>query len=186
MAGNAQRVRRTRRGRRRTDDHQGRRPDPVDVEVTVLVDANASGAAAERQEEVTAHIEQLEAAGVLEATSIVAWQDADVGARYDEFRGAVGDASLDLFFEELADVDALDVPHVCVTLREDDSLTGLYPRTKDGDDQTVEDCLRVLRTGDGAENVERDSDLDVESIDVEDDESATAAVKRSGDVAKAD
>ena len=160
--------------------------EPIDAEVTAFVDANATGAAAERQAEVTAELERLEAAGVLDAASVVAWQDADVGARFEEFRDAVGDASLEPFFEELADGNALDVPHVCVALRQGDSLTGLYPRREDGDDRTVDDCLRALRTGDGAENVEHAPDLDVEYIDVEDEESATAEVDGSGDVAKAD
>ena len=158
---------------------------PIDAEVTVYVDANASGAAAERQETVVEELERLEAAGVVDAPSVVTWQDADVGARFEEFRDAVGDAPLEPFFEELADGEALDVPHVCVTLREEGSLAGLYPRTKGGDDRTVEDCLRALRTGDGAENVETAPDLDVGSIDV-DDEAATAEIEQSGDAAKAD
>lgn len=160
--------------------------EPIDAEVTVFVDANASGAAAERQEEVAVELERLEAAGVIDAPSVVTWQDADVGARFEEFRDAVGEASLEPFFEELAEGNALDVPHVCIALREDESLTGLYPRTKDGDDQTVEDCLRALRTGDDPENVENVPDRPDETFDVEDDESATAEIEQSSDVAKAD
>ncbi|QLD88885.1 hypothetical protein HWV07_07515 [Natronomonas salina] len=160
--------------------------DPVDAEVTVFLDANASGAAADRQDDVTAEFERLEAAGVIDAPSVVTWQDADVGARFNEFRDAVGGGSLDPFFEELADGNALDVPHVCIALRSDGSLTGLYPRTADGDEQTVEDCLRALRTGDHAENVEYGPDRSVKSVDVRDDESATAEIEQSSDAAKAD
>ena len=160
--------------------------DPVEAEVTVFLDANASGAAAERQDDVTAALERLEAAGVIDAPSIVTWQDADVGARFDEFQDAVGDTPLEPFFEERADGNALDVPHVCVALRTDGSLTGLYPRTTEGDDQTVEDCLRALRTGDDAENVENVPGRPDETFDVEDEESATAEIEQSSDAAKAD
>lgn len=160
--------------------------DPVDAEVTVFLDANASGVAADRQDDVTAELDRLEAAGVIDDPSVVTWQDADVGARFDEFRDAVGGDSLEPFFEELADGNALDVPHVCVALRTNGSLTGLYPRTTEGDDQTVEDCLRALRTGDDAENVENVSDRTDETFEVEDEESATAEIEQSSDAAKAD
>jgi hypothetical protein len=35
----------------------------------------------------------------------------------------------------------------------DDELTGVYPRSKDGSEQRVEDCLRALASGDRVRNV---------------------------------
>lgn len=126
---------------------------PLDAEMTVYVDGNASDDAAERQANVAAEFERLEAAGVLQTVSIVAWQDVDAGVCYEEFREAVGVADLAPFFEELADGNAIDVPHVCVAIRDDDELTGLYPRLNRGTEQTVEDCFRALASGDRVENV---------------------------------
>ena len=125
----------------------------LDADVTVYVNANVSGGAVDRQERAAEEFRRLESAGVLRDASVVTWQEADALARHREFRDAVGEASLAPFFEELADGNALDVPAVCVAIREEGELTGLYPRVRDGAEQTVEDCLRALASGDRVRNV---------------------------------
>ena len=123
------------------------------ADVTVYVDVNATGEPARRQKRVAEEFRRLESAGVVWSASVLSWQDVDAGALYDKFRDAVGEESLAPFFEELAGGNALDVPKVCVAVRDGDELTGVYPRTKDGAEQGVEDCLRALASGDRVRNV---------------------------------
>lgn len=124
----------------------------LEADVVVYVDDTATGADADRQLEVIQAIDRLESAGVLTDTAIVSWQDSDVGAIFDEFRDATGD-SLAPHFEAMAGGDSIDVPKICIAIRRGDELTGLYPRRKNGTDQSVRDCIRALCNGDRVENL---------------------------------
>lgn len=125
----------------------------LEGDATIYVDDAASGSDKKRQEKILEEFDRLQAAGVLEATTVVTWQDADAMARYEEFADTAGETSLEPFFETLAEGNALDVPAVCVAIYDDETLTGLYPTTANGVEQHVEDCLRALSSGDCVENV---------------------------------
>lgn len=160
--------------------------DPIKGRVTAYVDASATDAA-DRRTRLQAEFDRLEKAGVVAEATVTTWQDTDVLARYDEFADAVGGAALEPHFESLAGGNAIDVPSVCIEVRDgDDTLTGLYPRSDDGDEATVEDGLRALRTGDGVENVDNAPTLTVEALDSDDDEPTGEEPERPGRVAKAD
>lgn len=123
----------------------------LEAGLTVYVDDGATGGEADRQVEILQAIDRLESAGVLTDTEIVAWEDCDAGAVYDEFAAATED-SLEPHYEERDD-DSIDVPSVCIVIRCDGELTGLYPRRKNGTEQTVGDCIRALCNGDRVENL---------------------------------
>lgn len=124
----------------------------LEADVTVYVDDTATDDVADRQLEVIQAIDRLESAGVLTGTAIVSWQDCDVNSVFAAFEAAAGD-SLSPHVGSTDGGDATDVPPVCVAIRRDGELTGLYPRRKNGTDQTVEDCIRALCSGDRVENL---------------------------------
>lgn len=128
--------------------------EDFDGDVTVYVNESVSGEARTRQRSVIDEFDRLQAAGVIDDVTVVAWQDADVVSYYEEFADAIGEADLEPFFERQGDGNAFELPDVCFAVREDDDLTGLYPRTRNGTDQSVEDGLRALRSGDRVENVQ--------------------------------
>lgn len=124
----------------------------LEAALTVYVDNSATGDAADRQLDIIQTIDRLESAGVLTETAIVAWQDCDVKSVFEELETATGE-SLAPHFVSMAEGDAVDVPEVSIAIRRDGELTGLYPRRKDGSDQSVEDCIRALCNGDRVENL---------------------------------
>lgn len=123
----------------------------LEAGLTIYLDDEATGAEADRQVEILQAIDRLESAGVLTETEIVSWADCDAGAVYDEFDAATAQ-SLAPRSRERGD-DSIDVPSVCIAIRRDGELTGLYPRRKHGTEQTVEDCIRALCNGDRVENL---------------------------------
>lgn len=128
--------------------------EDFDGDVTVYVNESVTGDARTRQRSVIDEFDRLQAAGVLDDVTVVAWQDADVVAYYEEFVDAVGEPALEPFFDRQGDGDAFELPDVCFAVREDGDLTGLYPRTRNGSEQTVEDGLRALCSGERVENVD--------------------------------
>lgn len=124
----------------------------LEASVTVYVDESATGEAADQHLEIFQAIDRLESAGVLTDTAVVSWRDCDVEDVFEEFRAAAG-GSLAPHFESRAGGDAIDVPEICIAIRRDGELTGLYPRRKDRSDQSVEDCIRALCSGDRVENL---------------------------------
>lgn len=128
--------------------------EDFDGEVTVYVNESVSGDARTRQRRVIDEFDRLQAAGVLDDVTVVSWQDADVVSYYEEFADAVGEAKLAPFFERQEDGNAFELPDVCFAVREDGELTGLYPRTRNGTENTVQDGLRALCSGDRVENVD--------------------------------
>lgn len=125
----------------------------LDAEVTVYVRENAASPERERQAVVTEEIERLTDAGVLDEVAVTHWSDVNAGDQYAEFVDAVDADALDPYFEATADGSAIEVPTVCIAIREDDDLTGLYPRRENGTEQTVGDCVRALCSGDRVRNV---------------------------------
>ena len=120
--------------------------------VTVYVRETAASAERERQAVVREEMDRLESAGVLEDVAVVAWSDVPAGERYAEFVEAVGADALEPSFEERADGTVVELPAVCVAIRENGELTGLYPQYGDVE-QTVGDCVRALCAGDRVANV---------------------------------
>ena len=125
----------------------------LDAAVTVYRREAVSSTERERQRIVAEEMGRLEEAGVLESVTVADWSDVRVGDRYDEFVDAVGAERLEPFSEEKADGSAVEVPAVCVAIRDDGELTGLYPRHDGGTEQTVGDCIRALAAGDRVENI---------------------------------
>ncbi len=125
----------------------------LDAEVTVYLREGASSAERERQRVVTEELDRLEAAGVLQDVAVESWSDVPARERHAEFVDAVGADALDPYFEPTTDGGAVEVPAVCIAIREAGDLTGLYPRRSDGTEQTVGDCVRALCSGDRVRNV---------------------------------
>ena len=155
-------------------DARGADEDPIVVKVadrptlegttTVYLRTGVSSVVRDRQARVRETFDQLRNAGVLGDVDVVEWPErartpadtdveAEAVARYDDFVDAVGAGALEPFFEERADGSALEVPAVCIAIRDDGGLTGLYPRHDGDTEQTVGDCIRALAAGDRVENV---------------------------------
>ena len=152
--------------------------DDGDVSVTVHLRAAPSTPAASRQEAVVSRLTELSTDGAIPEASIERWSgqvtvpvteaDTDAGAveLFEEFEAAADDAGvrLDPFFETKQAVGGLlsagpaaskiiAFPVVCITIRRDDALTGLYPCWKDGEHHSVEACLDALADGAPVENL---------------------------------
>lgn len=129
--------------------------------VTVYVDEDPSPVTRRRLRHVGERLAFFADAGVVPAPTVVRWPtDVHVSepaggeetvAGYEEFREAVGSSALDPFFER--DGGDLSVPDLCLAVRRDGRLVGLYPRVKDGHVQTVDECLAALAAGNDVENV---------------------------------
>lgn len=126
----------------------------LDADVTVYLRDRVESVERERQEVVIEEMDRLQDAGVLDDVAVESWSEIPAGERYGEFADAVGSEALDPFFEPKAtDGGAVEVPAVCIAIREDDELTGLYPMETERTDQTVGDCVRALCAGDRVRNV---------------------------------
>lgn len=122
----------------------------------------------DRQRIVLDVVEALEAAGAVDSVSIVGWpkrvRDSSSGHEaaavdtYAEFVDAVGRRSLEPFFEEKPATGRADrvvvFPAICVALRIEGSVVGLYPHWSDGTHYSIEDCLEALAAGESLANVE--------------------------------
>lgn len=127
--------------------------EPVVAEVTVYVRESAPSAAADRVKALLDGFDRVAAAGVADV-DIETWNpEAD---RYEAFVDAVGWQSLEPFFDTRAATGGRVVvpPPICVSLRREGSVVGLYPRWNDGTHETVRDCLTALAAGDAVENVD--------------------------------
>jgi hypothetical protein len=152
--------------------------DDSAVSVTVHLRSAPSMPAANRQEAVVSRLTDLSSAGVIPEAGIERWSgqvtvpvagaDTDAGAveLFEEFEAAADDAGVRLepFFESKQAVGGLlsagptaariiAFPVVCITIRRDEALTGLYPCWKDGVHHSVEDCLDALADGEPVENL---------------------------------
>jgi hypothetical protein len=143
---------------------------PLDASVTLYLRAGAPTAARDRQADARARVEALVDAGVLPALDVSEWPSkavvpsdgpADAAVEtYDEFRKAVATrpgVHLDPFFEDRPGVGRSNrivvLPVVCIAVRRDDELTGLYPCWNEGSHESVEDGLAALESGEDVENL---------------------------------
>lgn len=161
-----------------TEGASGLDADDSAVTVTVHLRAAPSTPGGSRQEAVVSRLRDLAAAGAIPDIGIERWSaqvsvpvaddDSDAGALelFEEFE-SVADAAgarLDPFFETKEAVGGLlsagptaskivAFPVVCITIRREEALTGLYPCWKDGEHYSVEDCIDALADGVPVENL---------------------------------
>lgn len=152
--------------------------DEEAITVTVHLRSAPSTPAANRQQSVVSRLEDLAASGVIPEIGIERWSakvtmpvadaDSDAGALelFEEFETVADEAGvrLDPFFETRENVGGLlsagppaskivAFPVICITIRRDETLTGLYPCWNDGEHQSIEYCLDALADGDPVENL---------------------------------
>jgi hypothetical protein len=150
-----------------------------DRSVTVHLRAAPSAAAGRRQRAVLDRLRALEADGTVadltarrwssRVTVPVAEPDADEASAVDlyaEFEALAAESTLQLepFFEKRHRTGGLlsggppterevVFPVVCVTVRRDETLVGLYPCWRDGEHHAVEDGLDALADGESGANL---------------------------------
>jgi hypothetical protein len=144
--------------------------EPLEASVTLYLRAGAPTAARDRQTDARARVEALADAGVLPDPTVSEWPSravvpsdgpADAAVEtYDEFAAAVATrpgVHLDPFFEDRPGVGRSDrvvvLPVVCIAVRRDGELTGLYPCWNEGTHDAVEDGLAALESGEDVENL---------------------------------
>lgn len=134
-------------------------------DVTVYVANSLSPESHDRLRSVLDNFDRLEAAEVVDEVRVTRWPEtveaptdgpaAEAIACYDEFVEAVGADALEPYFEERTGEGAhertVEFADICIAIREDGELTGLYPCADD--DASVEDCLTALAAGKPVENV---------------------------------
>ena len=136
-------------------------------ELTVYLRESPPSYVHDRQNAVLEVLGALESAGIVRDVPVVRWPEQvrdDAGAEtpaldtYGAFRDSVGRESLEPFFEEKPaagpDGRVVVLPVICVALRDDGELTGLYPRWENGTHHSIEDCLNALTAGEPIVNVE--------------------------------
>jgi len=126
-----------------------------------------------RQREVLDRVEALAAAGIVAAAPITWWSHrvcppnpdnplaqscpAVVSELLD--RAAAADFELAPYFDAHprvghGDADAITLPVICLVVRRDGEVCGLYPIQRRGRRYTVEDCLTALEAGASVANLE--------------------------------
>lgn len=146
-----------------TDDAE---PLPPEVSVTLYLRSSASPPAKRRQNAIRERFDALDEISVLSRAAVRGWDrradDFDVDEThaldlYDEFAAVVGsDGHLDPFFRESSTGfgdRSVVLPVLCLVVRRNDAVTGLYPCWYEGTHWSVEDGLRALETGEDVENL---------------------------------
>ncbi|WP_424017189.1 HTH domain-containing protein [Halorientalis pallida] len=158
----------------RTTESEPETAVEADCTVTLHLRASAPAAATRRQRTVLDRLRSLASDGVVPDLRVERWSskvtvpsEGDESEQgpvelYEEFETATerADARLEPFFETREAVGGLlsagpptdrviVFPVVCLTVRRDGDLTGLYPCWKDGDHHSVEDGLEALATEPG-------------------------------------
>lgn len=143
---------------------------PLSASVTLYLRVGAPTAARDRQTDARARVEALVDAGLLPDLTVEEWPSkavvpndgpADPAVEiYDEFAEAAAarpGLHLDPFFEDRSGVGRTDrvvvLPVVCIAVRRQEELTGLYPCWNEGNHDAVEDGLAALESGDDVENI---------------------------------
>ena len=142
---------------------------PLDGELTVYLRSSAPDVARERQRAVLDLVDCLESAAVVDDVPVVRWPKrvrapansdpaaAAAVACYDEFVERVGVRALEPFFEERPATGRVDrvivFPVICIAVRDEGELTGLYPHWNDGVHHSIEDCLAALSAGEPVDNI---------------------------------
>jgi hypothetical protein len=134
-------------------------------EITVYVREDSPAYVQRRQRNVREVFDTLTAAGVLDPVSVVEWpervvlpNDDIVAEVYERFVEAVGRNSLEPFFERKAatgsDEYVVALPPVCIALRDDDAVRGLYPCWQNGTHHSIENCITALSRGEPIANLD--------------------------------
>lgn len=141
------------------------------VSLELRLRRSAPSVARARQEAVRARVESLAETGHVRDASVGYWsrrvcvRDGDEGGAgrcpgvVDEVLDAAADAGLCVepyFRRAPASYDGEDVlflPVICLLVRRDGDLCGVYPATDGGTAVTVEDALERLAAGDSIENL---------------------------------
>lgn len=164
-----------------TPDTEGASETDADEALTVTVHLRAapSSAAGRRQQSVLSKLRELEAEGTIPGLTVERWspqvtvpmpeeagRDAGAVELFEEFETVAEESGIRLepFFETRETVggllssgptnqQTLVFPVVCLTIRREGELTGLYPCWNDDEHQSVEDGLAALESGEGIENL---------------------------------
>lgn len=144
--------------------------DEARVTLDICLRSAVAGVTEARQEEVLDRVEQLKRNGAIDDVTVHYW-GGRVAAPYDGTRNDSGtpdivtelydvaadsDLSLQPFFrEKTADRDrtVLFLPVVCLVVRHNGEVAGVYPSTFEGDHQTLEDGLAALADGEAWVNI---------------------------------
>jgi len=147
----------------------------TDVEFTLYLRPASSSALERCQQRIQRRFADLDGVWDGDATPIERWykrvseasanpSEQQVIDLFDEFQQAVDEAGgrLTPFFEQRQQESLLGFsttertivfPVACLTVRQDDSLVGLYPCWLDGEHYSVGDCLDRLEDGEPVRNL---------------------------------
>jgi hypothetical protein len=153
-----------------TDSDSDERPA---VTLDVCLRSSVQGVVGARQQAVLDRATQLKRRGRIQGVTVQRWgkyvtppeesEDAVDDTRppvVDELFELTADSSLSLspYFRRGAPQHpdgnpVLYLPLVCLVVRVDSSIRGVYPASKNGQDMTIEDGLAVLEDGEPATNL---------------------------------
>jgi hypothetical protein len=138
--------------------------EPLAGTITVYAERSLPAAERARLRETVATVELLEEAGLVETARLERWPPLEAdGARdaadhpYRECRETAGEDAPVSSSPRGRTADGngrADLPAVCVAVRVDGDLVGLYPPRTDGDPPTARDPLVALSAGDPLANLE--------------------------------
>ncbi|MFC6730448.1 HTH domain-containing protein [Natronoarchaeum mannanilyticum] len=152
------------------------------LELDVYMRAFAPDAARRRQEAMLERMRELRDRGTAEAVSVTRWsnqvsvspardRDPPVGVEtYRELDAATDgtELSIEPFFRERSgaggDRTVLSLPVLCVAIRRDGEITGVYPSSAPDGSYSVTDCLDALAAGDDLTNLAEGVVLDPEPV----------------------
>ena len=141
------------------------------VTLDVCLRSAVAGITEARQEEVLDRVQQLRRTGAIDDVAVTYW-GGRVAAPNDGTRNDSGtpdvvtelydviedsDVSLKPFFREKTgdreNRTVLFLPVVCLVVRQNDEVVGVYPATRDEEHQTLQDGLAALSEGDAWANL---------------------------------
>jgi len=152
------------------------------LELDVYMRAFAPDAAQRRQEAMLERMRELRDRGMIEEVSVTRWSNqVSVSPEHDR-EPPVGveayreldqttdgtELSIEPFFRERSghreNRTVLSLPVLCVAIRRDGQITGVYPCSAPDGSYSVTDCLDALAAGEDVENVAEDVVLDPEPV----------------------
>jgi hypothetical protein len=152
--------------------------DNEPLELDVYMRAFVPDAAQRRQEAMLERMRDLADRGKIDDLSVTRWSnqvsvtpdlDSDNPAGehvYRELDAATEDTTLSIepFFRERRgpkeDRQVISLPVICVVVRSDETVAGIYPCSADDSTYSVTDCLDALEAGENVANVTEDMVLD--------------------------
>jgi len=143
-----------------------------ELAVELCLRSAAPSVARGRQKRVRDRVAELESRGVVADATVTYWNtrvcipgsNAGPADRCPRVVGEIldavedGDVSIEPYFRRReashdADECVLALPVICLLVREEGELCGVYPATEDGEGHTVSDGLDRLETGEGVQNL---------------------------------